>query len=244
MGTFIRGAGDLRLGARPAGASVTASLLIGLVSYWKLDEVSGTRADSLGTNNLTDVNTVASATGKISLAASFINGNNEALARTVALGYTGSLGVSIAGWIKMDPTGGGAYDVVWGTAPGYAAGQIHIARQNAIGLRFTTNTENAVAAIEPGVTADNAWHFFVAWYDPAGPTNFIQVDNGTVRNGTVGAAGAPVDAIKDTYLGAYGGGSFWYNGLIDEIGLWNKVVSSTERTLLFNSGAGRTYPFA
>src|SRR4029077_17083863 len=54
--------------AYPFDGPVPPPLLINLVSYWKLDEASGNAIDSHGTNHLTDVNTVASAAGKIGTA--------------------------------------------------------------------------------------------------------------------------------------------------------------------------------
>src|SRR3972149_1905325 len=55
-----------------------------LVAGWKLDESSDgsapvARADVLGVYELTDNNTVASATGKIGNAASFVTANSESL---------------------------------------------------------------------------------------------------------------------------------------------------------------------
>lgn len=40
-------------------------LLTSLIAHWKLDEASGTRNDSHGTNHLTDNNTVTTATAKL-----------------------------------------------------------------------------------------------------------------------------------------------------------------------------------
>lgn len=62
---------------RVGGAAAPSTLLDDLVAYWKLDEPSDgsaqvDRADSVGSNTLTDVNTTASVAGKISLAADFV----------------------------------------------------------------------------------------------------------------------------------------------------------------------------
>lgn len=47
-------------GSAFVGASLSGSLLTGLVDYWDLDEVSGTRVSRSGTNDLTDNNSVGS----------------------------------------------------------------------------------------------------------------------------------------------------------------------------------------
>jgi hypothetical protein len=33
------------------------------------------------------------------------------------------------------------------------------------------------------------------------------------------------------------------NGQIDEVAIWSRVLTSDERTELFNAGAGKFYPF-
>jgi hypothetical protein len=46
--------------------------LTNLISWWSLDEASGSRADKHGANTLTDNNTVLSAAGKKSNAGNFV----------------------------------------------------------------------------------------------------------------------------------------------------------------------------
>ena len=51
----------------------------GIVSYWKLDEESGTRADAIGSNTLADNNSVLYGTGKVDNAADFEQSQSEYL---------------------------------------------------------------------------------------------------------------------------------------------------------------------
>src|SRR4030042_3320047 len=64
-------------------AELTAAEKAGLVSYWNMDEVSGNRADSYDSNDLSDVNTVGSATAVAgamhNAAASFVAAGSEYL---------------------------------------------------------------------------------------------------------------------------------------------------------------------
>lgn len=55
-------------GSGVAYSSLSAAQKVGLVSWWSLTENSGTRADSHGSNTLTDNNTVTSADGKVDYA--------------------------------------------------------------------------------------------------------------------------------------------------------------------------------
>jgi PKD repeat protein len=91
---------------RPAYVEATG-LDYGLRGYWRLDEGSGTRYDaSASGNDLTDYNTVGSATGIVGLAADFERDNGEYLSIDhgvqSGLAITGSL--TLAGWIKPEVT--------------------------------------------------------------------------------------------------------------------------------------------
>ena len=78
-----------------------ANLSTSLVSYWELEESSGTRVDSHGSDDMTDNNTVTSTTGKQGNAAVFVAANTEFLdsADSAALSITGDM--SVAGWFYL-----------------------------------------------------------------------------------------------------------------------------------------------
>ena len=87
--------------AAPSGDNPGTANLVG---DWSMDETSGTRADSHGTNNLTDNNTVGSTTGVISNAASFVSANSEYLSSTtVPVSGTGARSMEV--WFKTSTTG-------------------------------------------------------------------------------------------------------------------------------------------
>jgi hypothetical protein len=44
-------------------------------------------------------------------------------------------------------------------------------------------------------------------------------------------------------LNSYAGGSGAFYGVMCELGIWNRALSPTEITTLYNTGSGRTYPF-
>ncbi len=66
-----------------------------LAAWWSFDEASGARNDSHGSSHLTDNNTVTSAAGKKSNAASFASANAEYLNRSDCKNNTDSLGITI-----------------------------------------------------------------------------------------------------------------------------------------------------
>jgi len=46
----------------------------------------------------------------------------------------------------------------------------------------------------------------------------------------------------DFNIGARNSATQYTNGIIDEVGIWDRVLTSTEITELYNSGVGKQYP--
>ena len=78
------------------------ALIDTLVSLWRLEEASGSRDDTWGSNNLTDNNTVGQAAGKLGDAADFNDAADEylSLADNVSLDHTS--GLTVTGWVWFD----------------------------------------------------------------------------------------------------------------------------------------------
>ncbi len=225
--------------AVPAGAH---PLKESLISWWKLDEASGTRADSHGTNHLTDNNTVTQAAGKVGSAGQFTAANSEylSIADNASLS-TGDIDFTLAGWVYFDifgsnrslaAKGAGVKDeyiiqyqessqrfiaAIWGTVGGYK-----IATGNALGAPLTAT-----------------WYFVVGWHDAAADTVNIQINDGTVDS-TATAGVAPSDHDSPFHVGAYRTADY-HNGRIDEVAFWKRVLTADERAWLYNSSNGRTY---
>jgi hypothetical protein len=71
-------------------------------------------------------------------------------------------------------------------------------------------------------------------------------------NGTLTASGLDATTAYEAYFGrtrlgvseaAAASRGEYFNGQLDEFGYWNRVLSQTEVTILYNSGAGLAYPF-
>ena len=84
-----------------------AALADNLVAYWKLDEASSTRNDSVGTNHLTSNNSVGQATGKLNYAANFVAANSQylSIADNADLSV-GDIDFTVSAWIWLDSAGG------------------------------------------------------------------------------------------------------------------------------------------
>jgi hypothetical protein len=101
------------------------SLTTNLVSYWKLDESSGNAVDSVGSNTLTNTNTVTYSSGVINNGANFVEASSQKLSITDAsqsgLDFTGNM--TLAGWVKFTAGGGTQKNMIGkdnGASTGYA----------------------------------------------------------------------------------------------------------------------------
>jgi hypothetical protein len=84
----------------------------------------------------------------------------------------------------------------------------------------------------------NSWIHCVVTYDGSGNVEFY-------TNGVSAGSGSIswTDGIGtcNTYIGTYLGTSNYFNGEIDEVGVWDRVLTSTEVTELYNGGLGLQY---
>jgi len=218
------------------------SLLTSLISYWKLDEASGTRVDSHGTNDLTDNGSVASTSGVIGNAADFdsdslSHANNSDL-------QTGDIDFSISFWFQVkahgfycyllskesgsereyglyfDGNGGSSLDLVW-EGFGYAGGG------NPFSLHWS-------APIGTG-----SWHHCVVWHDSVANQVGICIDAGTPVTASL-STGVYASSAPFT-VGNHGSDNRYFYGYADEVGFWKRVLTSQERTDLYGGGAGLPY---
>jgi hypothetical protein len=237
-------------------ATVSGDLSTGLVAYWKLDEASGTREDIHSTYDLTANGTggVGSATGKIGdYAADFEAGDSDYLSRTDALGIASTDQFSISMWVKMESTGTTqqtpfSFNVNNGTTDQQIYADIGVAGSNVI--RLIDAPGNAASYTWSGIDTTN-WHHLVFTYKPSTSSNGLKIyiDGTNVASATSGGTVNAVTASTFT-LGAsvFGGGyppfGRYFDGLIDEVGVWNTELTSGNVTTLYNSGDGIPYASA
>lgn len=212
------------------------ALKTNLISWWTLDETSGTRNDSHGSNHLTDYNTVTYTTGKKSNAASFASANSEYLSITDA-SQTG-LDISTTGtwsyWIYfVSDTDAVVIDKT-------AAGSSSYWIQHQIGTGTTQRFSNsAETGLDITATMNTGTWYHCVWTYNAGTVEFFLngTSQGTASGGTsLTNSTAPFTLGRvNKYTGNY------LNGYMDEVGVWSRVLTGAEITELYNSGNGMTY---
>jgi len=214
-----------------------ATLTDNLVTYWTLDEASGVREDSVGPNDLTDNNTVGSATGVNNLAASFVAANSEYLSLAGPI-PAAEQDFSISAWIK--PTSA-TLRVIFNSAHGGGGGGAgHWQAYRSNGNKLVLGADGSGDVGGTATIDGTSWVSVILVYTTSDKTLKSYVNS--ILDATAVGTGGGVYTATDTFrIGAQTSGSFPYDGLMDEIGLWSRVLTAQERTDLYNGGAGLFY---
>ena len=207
-------------------ATWSGNLSVGLLSYWKLD--SNTTEDTMGANNGTNVG-ATNVTGKIQYAKDFEADTSSQLINlgsgTIAMADTN---FTINGWMNLESCAYGRWIIGGGATNSWATYM-----QNTCKLIFgkVGVTEKTFS----DTIATGRWTMFTYTYDTSANVMY------TYLNGTVDSSGAysySQTFSPDTYYIGAQASSNWFDGILDEIGVWTRVLSTTEITLLYNNYSG------
>ena len=229
-------------------AELTTAEKVGLVSYWDLDEASGNRADSHGSNTLTDDNTVGSATNSYPAnlpgrVASFVAANGEYLSRAdganTVWGEDGN-GCTYIGWINLQNST--TYGLVFGrnSDDGTERGFEIITENNAATPIYANGTFGGSSLQVPIAYVATGWHMVAMWFDPADSKLRISVDNAGTQTTSAAAGNALQASSKPISIGKGYHGTI--TGLVGPTAVWSRVLTADERTALYNSGDGAVLP--
>lgn len=226
------------------GSAAPSSLLTSLVAYYALESTAGTDATGRG-NTLTATNSPTTTTGKVGNGASLVAASSQyyTIADNADLSM-GDIDFTIAGWVnattlpaaatlfgKWNSTGG------VGTPKEYWVGTLTTSVNFFVSSDGSAQTSKASAA----TLSTSTWYFVVCWHDSVNNTINIQVNNGTPDSAAYSSG--VFDGVSPFRIGAMAGNVNFENGIIDEVGVWKRVLTAGERTSLYNAGAGITYPF-
>lgn len=220
----------------------------GLEAWWELNEASGNRSDSHGSNTLTDNNTVGSTTGKQSNAADFVASNSEylSIADNASLS-TGDIDFTFAGWVYLDSKSSPKKIAQKRSSSTAREWQVfYSSSTDRFQMAAYDNSGSAIGVVSAdtlGSPSTGAWYFIVAWHDSGLNTVNIEINNGGVDS--TATTGVPSDTGGIFTIGVTvdSGPSYsnYFDGRIDEVGFWKRVLTSEERSWLYNSGNGRSY---
>ncbi len=216
-----------------------------LISYYDCEEASGNLIDIHGANDLTDTNTVGTAAGKVGNARDFEKDNSEYFLHTDNTDLsTGDIDWTFACWVNAETLL--SFPVIANKGwSGSAGAREWVLYFNDSPNRFEFIVENSssgtttVNANNLGAPSTATWYHIVIWHDASANQIGIAVNAGTAD--TAAHTTGVRDSAGDFRIGASPSQSLYWDGLIDEAGFWKRVLTSQERTDLYNGGAGLAY---
>lgn len=221
-----------------------SGLIKDLVSYYRLDEESGVRINSvIGATDLTDNNTVGfSADGvssKTENCADFVAANEEYLSHGGAELRLGDSDWSISAWIKSDITSNQDVVGIWKTSFNNREWRIFYSSSfNEYQFEISSNGESGgVSSVRSGAVSSGTWYNHIIVHDSVNNTIKYYLD-GSLKNTTSHSGGA-FEGDGEFRMGHTFSSTEFFDGKIDEFGVWSRVISARDISDLYNNGDGR-----
>ena len=200
----------------------------GLPAYYKFDETSGNATDATGVNNATETTATQNGVGIIDKAYIF-NGSTLLYVNLTNISIVNN--VSINYWVYANASGPNmvAIDKIKTAAitpyrSGLSGGKAYFSSGNDTDIYTATATANLSVG----------WHMITGIYN--GSRTALYIDG--VANATVSMLGTLYQSPEKVMIGKTTNNAFGFSGKIDEMGIWNRTLSASEITELYNSGAG------
>lgn len=231
---------------------VPDSLLTSLAAYWKFDEdpTDGTPSEvNAASNYLFDAGNPVNVAGQVSNAAQL--GSIQWFSHSSAsfANWSTKQAFTFSGWFKLRSDLNSVVVANWNAA---SKKQVLLLYNNVTktftfgvspdGTAATTIDYSDYNTMSPAPTG--VYYHFACGYDADNDQIFLQLDNGTKDTAAFSSALGGQGPGFNIGLAIAGGGSTLTSAIdVDEIGLWERTLTSDEITRLWNSGNGTTYPF-
>jgi hypothetical protein len=211
------------------------SLDRGLVSYYTMEEASGTSIFDRVTSNLANNTMLLSAdnrtlNGKIGKAIGFVAGSSQKAINTTPQGFiSGNQDITVSFWAKRTGTGKGLFSL--GSSANGDSTYLFI------GQDIASYGGGAFDLSLSIMSSTNTWYHIILMTDTSG--NLTVWQNGAFSAGKINT---PTSFIFDKMqLGFTEGMGYYMDGYMDEVGVWNRTLTTSEITQLYNSGNGLSY---
>ena len=233
------------------GGGATNGLLTGLESYYKLDEASGTIADSHGSNDSVSVNgsPTYGATGVINDCMSF-DGTDDDISFGDVLDFERTDPFSVSMWVNFDADS--SYEIliskIYHSASPLRGWEIQRDGSGKIIFQFiSTWPTNAIDVISTTATIDAAdgWTHLLMTYDGSSSASGVTIylDGSsialTTNKDTLSATTINTDSLLIGTRENLSG--FFFGGDMDEVGIWSRELTALEVLNLYKGGAGMPY---
>jgi Concanavalin A-like lectin/glucanases superfamily len=216
-----------------------ADVSTGLVGWWKLIDGSGTTClDSSGNANTgTTHNTPTWVAGHIgSFALNFVSASNQYVNTAAATNIPNiNASQTLSAWVNI-PSTAAVYDIVVPELNGSGANQLRIS-----GGDIQVSQWGGAVTITGGAVSINTWHMLTWTYNSVGPVSTVYIDG--VQSGATSATATQAFTPTAVYIGSYGAGAGNenFNGIIDDVRIYNRVLSAADVAQLFQYTGNRGF---
>ncbi len=220
-------------------ASWTASLNVGITHYYKLDGSSDPVLDELFTSNGTNSGATPSVTGKINTAYDFESSESD----FITLGDEVTTNqISVSAWLKLESNVVSGQGYFWFTKDDNAVRSwafviSEVTEENRLALQWGTSiTKSSNTNLTTGV-----FHHIVVTMDDSTNELKFYVNGVSIQNTT--NSGSPAGGSSTLFIGKreFSGAEGYYDGVVDELGVWNRTLTQAEVVQLYNNGDGISY---
>jgi len=235
---------------RPRATGKYGALRVGLTQYWPLNETA-TSGDVTAANwvagglNMTSENSVLSTAGKQGNGRNFVAANSERMLGNATASSTilGTSNFTIALWFRMTSAfvsgnQGLVSNDFFSTERGvsiYVSGNVSGYQPPYIFLPYTDASAEAYVPLPLTVVPVGAWHFYC-----------VRLSGGTSLDVRLNASNETTKTLTKTlvtsrqrlFFGVRYTTSDYLNGDLDEVAFWNRRLSDSEVSTLYNNGAG------
>lgn len=228
------------------GGGSGSSLATSLMASWKLDDTS----DASGNGHTLTTHSNTFNTGKIGNCAYFVGASNQWLSlANHADVQMGNIDFTIGCWVYLDSKTARMQIVAKDSDVSSPANREYELFYDQGTDRFTFTFFNAAGtsfdavANTFGSPSITTWYCLIGGFNTATGFPFISVNNGTVDEGGTGTPQTPGTAELRIGARVYSGFQDYFDGRIDDVNIWKRVLTPTEKTTFYNSGNGLEYPF-
>jgi hypothetical protein len=222
-----------------------------LVSYWRFNESSGNAVDDVGSNDLTNTGCTYT-TGKINNGVDLEAGDSDYLSITDAsqTGLDFSTALSFSAWVKVESTFGGVRYVVlskWSGAGADRSYWWYLLNNDTMTLQTNdgVTTEEFAFQYTPGFST-GTWYHIVVTMEQQTHTLTKTVAKGYVNGDLVNMFSVTAVTIQNgaaDFIVGNKASADYFDGMIDELGVWSRALTHVEVLQLYNLGSGLTEPF-
>mgnify|MGYP000938792718 CR=1 FL=1 len=218
-----------------------------LIAYYKLDGNSNDISGNDFNGSDKDIS-YDNAYGKINKGADF-NGSSSKIALPTLTNLWSNQEITVCFWAKRDDFDNSEGIFYYGGDNANNSIAIRLLNTGKL-WAFIDDTSSSFdfSLSSTSSIADNNYHFYSVVFtknESSVATIKLYIDGSPDGSNTKNSMGT-FNGTSYRWIGGYISGSSYssvYDGKLDEIGIWNTELSSTDISTLYNSGTGLQYPF-